>query len=64
MLLKLYRSIIRTLTYVMPKAYSKFCQISKMMRNIENHDIVRTVYAGIFRHLQKHPATFSHVQTY
>ena len=46
----------------MPAVYSKPCQISKMMRHIENPDMVRTVYSGIFRYIQEHSAIFSHVQ--
>ena len=38
----------------MPEAYSKPCQITKMMRLIENHGIVRTVFSGILRHTQEH----------
>ena len=34
------------------------------MRHIENPGIVRTVYSGIFRHIQGHSAIFSHVQSY
>ena len=33
----------------MPEAYSKPCQISRMMRHIENPGIVKTVYSCIFR---------------
>ena len=55
-LLELYRSILRTLAYLTPDAYSKPCQISKMMRHFENPGIVRTVYSGIFRHVQVHSA--------
>ena len=43
MLLYLYRRIFRTLAYLVPKAYSKPCEISKMRRHIENPGIVRTV---------------------
>ena len=32
------------------------------MRRIENFDIVRTVYLGIFRYIQIHSAIFSHVK--
>ena len=52
MLLYLYRITFRTLTHLMPEAYSKLCQISKMMRDIENPGIVNTVYSGTFRHIQ------------
>ena len=48
----------------MPEAYSKHCQVSRMMRYIENLGIVGTVYLRIFRHLQGDPAIFSHVQAY
>ena len=33
-----------------------------MVRHIENLGIIRTVYSDIFRHIQEHSATFSHVQ--
>ena len=46
----------------MPRAYLKPCQISKMMRLIGNPGIVRTVYSGIFRHIQGHSTGFSHIQ--
>ena len=46
----------------MPVAYSKPYQISEMMRHIENPGIVRTVYSGIFRHIQGLSAILSHVQ--
>ena len=52
-----------TLACLMPEAYSKPCQISKIMRHIENPVIIRTVYSGICRHTQGHLAIFSHVQT-
>ena len=48
----------------MPEAYSKPCQISKMMRHIEIAGIVRTVYLGIFRHVQGHLAILRHTQAY
>ena len=51
-LLQLYRSISRTLAYLIPDKYFKACQISKMMKHIENHAIVTTVYSGIFKHTQ------------
>ena len=35
-----------------------------LSRNIENPGIVRTVYSGIFRHIQGHSAIKSYVQTY
>ena len=59
---RLYRGIFRALTQ------SKPCQISKMIRHIENSGIVRRVYSGIFRHTEEHSVTlrliFSHVQAY
>ena len=64
MLLQLYRSIFRTFAYLMPEAYSKNCQISKIMRYIENPVIVKTVYSGICRHNQGHSTIFSHVHAY
>ena len=48
----------------MPDKYLKPCQKSKIMRYIENPDIVRTVYSDIFRHVQGHSALLSHVQAY
>ena len=38
--------------------------IATISRHIENPDIVRTVYSGIFRHIQGHSAIFSHAQAY
>ena len=35
---------IRNLAYLMPETYSKSSQISKMVRQIEDPGIVRTVY--------------------
>ena len=32
--------------------------------HIENADIVRRVYSGVFRQIQGHSAIFSHVQAY
>ena len=52
MLLKLYRIIFKPLAYLMLEAYSKPCQIAKVMRHIENPGKVRTVYSGIFRDIQ------------
>ena len=46
----------------MPEVYSKPCQVSKMMRDIENIGIVRTICSGIFRHIHQRLAIFSHVQ--
>ena len=46
----------------MPGAYSKPCEISKMMRLIENAGIMRTVHSDMFRYIQGHSAIFSHVQ--
>ena len=48
----------------MPEACSKPCQTSKMMRHIEKTSMVRTVYSGIFRHIQQHSAVSSHVQSH
>ena len=48
----------------MPVTYSEFCQIFKKMRHIENPDMTRKVYSAIFRHIQGHSPTFSHVQAY
>ena len=64
MLIKLYGGIFRTLAYLIPAGYSKPCQLYKMMRHIENSDIVRTAYSGIFKQNQEHSAIFSHVQAY
>ena len=54
MLLLIYCGTFRTLAYLMPEVYSKPCQMSKMMRHIDNPGIVRTVSSGIFRHIQGH----------
>ena len=40
-LLSLYRDIFRTLPHLMPEAYSKPFQISKMIGHIENHGTVK-----------------------
>ena len=64
MLLQLYHGILRTQAYLIPEAYSKPCQIYKMMRHIGNPDMVRTVFSGISRHTQEHSATFSNGQSY
>ena len=48
----------------MPEAYSKPCQIYKMMRHIENPGIVRRIYSGIFNHIQGYSTLFSHGQPY
>ena len=48
---------------LIPAAYSKPCQISKIMRHIENPGIVRTVYSGIFRDIQAYSWTYlRHIQ--
>ena len=59
--ISLYRGIFRTLMVV---EYSKPCQISKMMKRIENPGTVRAVYSGIFGLIQRHAALFSHFQAY
>ena len=59
MLLQLYHGILRTQAYLIPEAYSKPCQIYKMMRHIGNPDIVRTVF---FRQFQAYSETFSNIQ--
>ena len=46
----------------MTEEYSKPCQISKMMKHIENPDTVKAVFSGILRDIQRHVALFSHVQ--
>ena len=48
----------------MPEAYSKPCQKSKTIRHIKQPDTVRTVYSGIFRHIQGHSAVIIHAQAY
>ena len=58
MLLWQYPTIFKTSPYVMPKAYSRPCQISIMMKHIENLGIVRTVYSGIFGDIQQYLAGF------
>ena len=40
--------MLRTLTYLIPEAYSKPCQVYKMMRNIENTGTVRRVCSSIW----------------
>ena len=56
--------LFRTQAYLMPEAYSKPCQLSKMMRNNESPDIFRTVSLGISKNIQGHSAIFNHVQAY
>ena len=48
----------------MPEAYSKPCQISKIMRHIENRAIVRTVYSGIFINIQTCPSILRDIRAY
>ena len=43
----------------MPETYSKTCQISKIMRHIENAGQIKTVYSGSFKYIQGHFALFS-----
>ena len=38
--------------------------ITTISRHIDNPGILRTVFSGIFRHIQGHSSIFSHVQTY
>ena len=45
----IYRGVFRTLVYITTEAYSKPCQTSKMMRHIENPDIVRIACSIIFK---------------
>ena len=56
--------IFRTLSSLIPEAYSKPCQIFKTMRDIENPDKLSTVYSSMFRHIHGHSAIFSHGQVY
>ena len=42
---------------LMPESYSKPCQISKMIKHIENPGIV-----SLFRHFQAYSGTFSNIQ--
>ena len=49
----------------MPEVYSKPCQISKMMRHIENPGMVRTVihtFLGIFKDIQQYSALRRHIK--
>ena len=48
----------------MPEAHSKPCQISKMMKHIENSVIVQKVYSDIFLDIQGDSAILNHVETY
>ena len=43
----------------MPKAYSKPCQIAKIMRHIENTGIVRTVYFQAYLGALRHTEIYS-----
>ena len=54
----------RTLAYLIPAAYSKLCQIYKMMRHIENTGIIRTVYLGIFGNIQQYSAMVKYIEGY
>ena len=56
--------ILVIITIMLLETCSKFFQISKMIRHIENPGIVRTVYSGILRHILGHSAIFSYVQAY
>ena len=60
----LYDGILKTLTYLMPEAYSEPYQMSKIMIYIENLGIARTVNSGIFRHIQLHSDTLRHIKVY
>ena len=46
----------------MTEEYSKPCQISKMMKHIENPDTVKAVFSGVLRDIQRHVALVSRVQ--
>ena len=59
--ISLYRGIFRTLMVV---EYSKPCQISKMMKRIENPGTVRAVYSGISKYIQGHSTTCSTFQPF
>ena len=48
----------------MSEAYSKPCQMYKMIRHIENPGIVRIIYSGIFRRIHEHSEIFSQSQVY
>ena len=52
----------KTVSYLMPETYLKPCQISKMMRHIEDSGIVRTVYSGIFSDIKQYSAMFRHTE--
>ena len=45
--------MLRTLTYLIPEAYSKPCQVYKMMRNIENTGTEEFVQAFGMNHFTK-----------
>ena len=49
-----------TLEYLLLEAYSKPCQIYKMMRHIGNPCIVK-IYYGILRHIQE---SLRHIELY
>ena len=48
----------------MPDAYSKPCQISKIMRHIENPEIEQLIqaYSGTFSNIQAYSGTSRHIQ--
>ena len=62
MLLSLYCGIFRTLAYLMAKAYSKSCEISKIMWHSENPGKFRAVYLDIFKHIQGISTIFRHTK--
>ena len=45
-------------------SYNNDNAIIKISRYIENPGLVRTVYSDISRHIQRHSAIFSYIQTY
>ena len=53
---------VQTLACLMPEAYSKPSQISKMMRHIENSGFVRTFYSDVFRDIQRYSVMFRHIE--
>ena len=54
----------RNLAYLMLETYSKSSQISKMVKQIEDPGIVRTVYSCICKYMQGHPTLLIHVEAY
>ena len=56
------RAIFRTMAYVEPEASSEACQICKMIRHIQSHDINRTVYSSTFKDIYGYSGVLMDIQ--